>query len=137
MTRSYLLDTNIISDLIREPQGTVTQHIERVGPGQVCTNVVVACELRFGARKSDSQKLAARIDQLLSYLPVHPLEPGVDQAYARLRLALEQKGRPIGPNDLLIAADALTRGCTLVTDNMREFRRIAGLAVENWRLLPE
>lgn len=137
MTTPYLLDTNILSDLVRNPRGPVAQHIARVGSEQICTNVIVACELRFGARKSGSTQLAARVEQLLSYISVHALDPWVDQTYAQLRWSLEQQGQPIGPNDLLIAADALTHRRTLVTDNMREFARIPELAIENWRLLPE
>ena len=98
----------------------------------MCTSVVVACELRYGARKKGSAALTDRVEQLLGSLRVIPLEPGVDRIYAEIRTALESAGRPIGANDLMIAAHALDRGLVLVTGNVDEFGRVPGLAVENW-----
>lgn len=128
----YLLDTNILSALIRHPQGPVATMLARRGYGTVCTSIIVAAELRFGARKLGSSTLAGKVDDLLASLPVLPLDAGADQAYAQIRLKLEQAGMPIGPNDLLIAAHAFALGLSLVTDNTDEFGRIAGLQVENW-----
>jgi tRNA(fMet)-specific endonuclease VapC len=128
----YLLDTNILSALIRQPQGPVAAMLARRGYGTVCTSIVVAAELRFGARKLGSSVLSRKVDDLLASLPVLPLEAGVDQTYAECRFQLEQAGTPIGPNDLLIAAQARDLGLTLVTDNVDEFARIAGLRMENW-----
>ena len=128
----YLLDTNILSALIRQPRGPAAAMLLRRGYGTVCTSIVVAAELRFGARKSGSEILKGKVDDLLASLPVLPLDAGADRTYAEIRLQLEQAGAPIGPNDLLIAAHAFDAGLTLVTDNVEEFGRVAGLQVENW-----
>ena len=132
MKPCYLLDTNIVSHLIRQPQGTVMQRISEVGESTVFVSVVVACELRFGAAKRQSAELTDRVERLLSLIPVLPLESGVDREYADIRCFLEMSGQPIGPNDLLIAAHARALGMVLVTDNVREFWRVPGLVVENW-----
>jgi tRNA(fMet)-specific endonuclease VapC len=128
----YLLDTNILSALIRQPQGQVASTLARRGCATVCTSIVVAAELRFGARKLGSKTLTAKVDDLLASLPVLALDAGADRIYAEVRLQLEQAGTPIGPNDMLIAAHALESGLTLVTDNLDEFGRVEGLQVENW-----
>lgn len=129
---TFLLDTNIISDLIRNPAGNVAQRIAAEGEESVCTSIVVACELRFGARKKGSALLAARVDEILATLDVLPLDTDADQHYAKIRAELEASGTPIGPNDLLIAAHALALGLTLITANITEFARIPDLPVENW-----
>lgn len=128
----YLLDTNIVSALVREPQGQVTRQIARVGEGRVCTSIIVACELRFGAAKKGSPRLTEQLEQVLSALTVLALEPGADHRYGELRAALERDGVPIGANAMLIAAHALALGLTLVTDNVNAFQRVKGLAVRNW-----
>jgi tRNA(fMet)-specific endonuclease VapC len=128
----YLLDTNIVSDLVRHPQGRVAEHIRRVGEMEVCTSIIVAAELRYGAAKKASSRLAARLEAVLGALDVLPFEAPADAAYGRLRARLEQVGRPIGGNDLLIAAQAVALGCTIVTDNEGEFARVDGLPRENW-----
>ena len=128
----YLLDTNIVAAHVSEPQGQVTRQIARVGESQVCTSIIVACELRLGATKRGSPRLTEQLEQVLSALSVHALEPGADQCYGELRAELERDGVPIGANDMLIAAHALALGLTLVTDNVSEFQRVKGLAVRNW-----
>ena len=129
---SYLLDTNILSDLVRNPGGVVATQISRAGEDSVCTSIVVAAELRSGALKSTSAKLAERIDLILSALEVLPLEIPADREYAALRHHLTRQGTPIGPNDLLIAAHAMALDLTVVTGNIREFLRVPGLKVDNW-----
>lgn len=129
---TYLLDTNILSDLVRNPQGKVSAQIAKAGEDSICTSIVVAAELRYGAAKSRSAKLAERIDLILSALEILPLDIPADHKYATLRHQLTRKGTPIGPNDLLIAAHALAYDLTLVTANMGEFSRVSGLKVENW-----
>jgi len=133
---SYLLDTNILSDLVRNPRGMVATRIAEVGEDSVCTSIVVASELRYGAVKSGSNRLADRVDLLLSALEILPLEAPVDQCYAEVRHRLTRrgalKGSKIGPNDMLIAAHALAAGLTVVTANIGEFSRVKGLAVDNW-----
>ena len=128
----YLLDTNILSDLIRNPFGPVAQRIEAVGAKAVCTSIIVAAELRYGSAKKGSPMLQARVEDILATIPVLPLEVPADADYGRQRAQLEASGQPIGGNDLLIAAHALALGLTLVTHNTREFSRIAGLQVEDW-----
>ncbi len=132
MPHRYLLDTNILSDLVRRPQGRVADAIARVGERAVCTSIVVAAELRCGAEKSGSKPLARQLGRVLAVLEVLPLAEPADRRYAEIRRRLERRGEPIGPNDLLIAAQALAEGCVLVTANERAFSRVAGLQVENW-----
>jgi len=128
----YLLDTNIISDLIRHPQGCIAAQIARVGEDAVCTSIIVAAELRYGAAKKASARLIERIEKVLGALNVLPFNQPVDQTYGAIRAQLEAAGLMIGGNDLLIASQALSLGCTIVTDNEREFSRVAGLYLENW-----
>jgi len=132
LTLRYLLDTNMLSDLIRQPQGTVANRIASVGENTVCTSIVVAAELRYGAEKSTSRKIADRVDLVLNALNVLPLESPADRIYARIRHQLTQRGAPIGPNDLLIAAHVLALDLTVVTANEGELARVSGLRVENW-----
>jgi tRNA(fMet)-specific endonuclease VapC len=132
MSRAFLLDTNILSDLVRHPQGTVATRIAAAGEENVCTSIIVAAELRFGAAKSGSAKLGNRVDLILSALEILPLEPHADRAYAEIRNRLSRQGTSIGPNDLLIAAHALSAELTVVTANAREFSRVPGLKVDNW-----
>lgn len=128
----YLLDTNIVSDLLRNPGGRAARRLAVVGETLVCTSIVVACELRYGAAKKGSAKLAERIEILLESLEILPLDKDSDRRYAEIRSHLDGPGTPIGPNDLLIAAHALTLDLTLVTDNVEEFARVPELSVENW-----
>lgn len=128
----YLLDTNIVSDLVHRPQGAVARRIARIGEDRVCTSIVVACELRFGAAKKASPRLTAQLEAILAVLPILPLEPDADRYYGEIRVALEKAGRPVGANDLLIAAHARAAGLTLVTRNTAEFSRIAGLKLAEW-----
>lgn len=127
-----MLDTNVVSELMRNPAGPVAGHIRRVGEQSVCVSIVTAAELRFGAAKKGSQRLEARVAQMLARMAVLPLEPPLDATYAAVRVELEQAGRPIGPNDLLIAAHARTVGATMVTANVGEFERVPGLDIEDW-----
>lgn len=131
-SRGYLLDTNILSDLVVHPAGSVAARIANVGEKAVGTSIIVACELRFGGAKKRSARLTARIEQLLERIEVLAFGAEADRRYAELRVRLEQRGTPIGPNDMLIAAHALSAGRILVTDNVNEFRRVSGLVVENW-----
>jgi tRNA(fMet)-specific endonuclease VapC len=131
-TYRYLLDTNIVSALVRDPHGPVTRRIAQVGEGTVCTSIIVACELRYGAAKKGSARLTQQLEVVLEVLPVLSLEPEVDRRYGELRADLERRGTPIGPNDLLIAAQALALGLVMITDNVHEFRRVQDLEVKNW-----
>ena len=128
----WMLDTNILSDLIRNPRGVLVERLRATGPNAVCTSIVVACELRFGARRKGSQLLTQRVDALLNTLAVLPLDQPADEHYADIRATLERAGTPIGSHDLFIAAHARSRGLTLVTHNGREFARAPELQVEEW-----
>ncbi|WP_338654480.1 type II toxin-antitoxin system VapC family toxin [Methylophilus sp. DW102] len=128
----YLLDTNIISDLIRNPSGAAARHIEQVEAKDIFTSIIVAAELRYGCAKKGSVKLTEKVENLLATIMVLPLENPVDTEYGRIRAELEVAGQTIGMNDLLIAAQAYTLNLRLITDNLREFSRIRGLKVENW-----
>ena len=128
----YLLDTNIVSDLVRNPEGRVTHHIRRVGEARVCTSIIVAAELRYGTAKKGSLRLTQQLASIFSVLAVLPFEAPADATYGLLRARLEQTGKLIGANDLLIAAQAITLDHVLVTDNEREFSRIDDLRCENW-----
>jgi len=128
----YLLDTNIVSNLVRNPQGKVAQHIRKVGEAQVCTSIIVAAELRYGATKKGSPRLSAQLEAVLGALEVLPFEAPADAAYGLLRTRLEQAGRPIGANDLLIAGQALSLGYTVITDSEKEFAHVEDLRQENW-----
>ena len=128
----YLLDTNIVSDLVRNPHGHVTERIRTIGETLVCTSIIVAAELRYGAAKKGSSRLTAQLEAVLNALDVLPFEAPADVAYGSIRAQLEQAGQPIGGNDLLIAAQALTLDYVVVTDNEREFARVKGLRCENW-----
>ena len=132
MAARFLLDTNILSDLIRHPQGRVTERLIREGEGSVCTSIIVASELRFGAARCGSPRLTAQLEAVLAALEILPFEEPADRRYGELRDHLERQGTPIGPNDMLIAAHALAVGLAVVTDNVREFSRIPWLYLENW-----
>jgi tRNA(fMet)-specific endonuclease VapC len=127
-----MLDTNILSDLIRNPRGVLVERLRATEPDALCTSIVVACELRFGAQRRGSQLLTQRVDDLLNTLAVLPLDQPVDEHYADIRATLERTGTPIGSHDLLIAAHARSRDLTLVTQNGREFVRVPKLRVEDW-----
>ena len=132
MTQHYLLDTNILSDLIRFPQGKVFGKISEVGEGNIFTSIIVASELRFGVCKKGSVDLSERVENILSYIDVRAYEKPADQHYALIRDHLEKKGLPIGPNDMLIGAHARSVNAVMVTANLREFSRIPQLLVQNW-----
>lgn len=127
-----MLDTNIISDLIRNPQGKAAARIATVGEDNVCTSIIVAAELRYGCARSGSKRLQAAVEELLGEIDVLPFDVPADAEYGTVRVRLESVGRPIGSNDLLIAAHACAVGATIVTANTGEFKRVRGLKVENW-----
>jgi tRNA(fMet)-specific endonuclease VapC len=128
----YLLDTNIISHLIKYPQGPVALRVLTLRPEELGTSIIVAAELKFGYVKRSSKRLEELVEETLASFEVGPWEAPTDMTYARLRADLETRGNMIGQNDMLIAAHALTLQAVLVTDNEREFSRVAGLKIENW-----
>ena len=129
----YLLDTNVISQLVRRPDGALARRVAALEPGSVAISVIVAAELRYGAERRGSERLTKQLEAILSAIDVLPLEEPADCHYGAIRTDLERSGRPIGHNDLLIAAHARALGATLVTNNIGEFRRVPALAVEDWQ----
>lgn len=132
MSARYLLDTNIVSDLVRHPRGVVADRIASVGERAVATSIIVAAELRYGAARKGSARLTQQLNIVLDALDVLPFEAPADSFYGDVRAALQKAGRSIGPNDLLIAAQALARDMIVVTANEGEFGRVSGLKIENW-----
>ena len=128
----FLLDTNIISHIIREPKGPAARRLTHHPAGDVITSIIVAGEVLFGFLRKASTVQQARFEALLARVPPAAFEAPADRLYAELRWQLERRGSSIGANDMLIAAHALALDCTLVTANEREFRRVPGLKVENW-----
>lgn len=128
----YLLDTNIISNLIKYPDREAAKRVARVKPSELWTSIIVSAELKFGYTRISSNRLQRLIEEVLASFEIAPWETPADRLYARLRADLEEKGQPIGQNDMLIAAHALALDAILVTDNDKEFSRVSGLRIENW-----
>jgi len=129
---THLLDTNILSDLIRRPRGKAYKRLKRLGEDRVCTSLIAAAEIRFGCAKKNSPALTAQAETILKALPILPLQHPVDQVYGHLRWTLEKSGQLIGPNDLWIAAQTLALQLVLVTANTNEFSRVPNLRIVNW-----
>ena len=128
----YLLDTNILSALAREPQGRIYQALSERLPDTACTSIVVASEIRFGLQRGASDRVRQQMETLLAAVDILPLEAPADAHYGEIRAHLEKLGQPIGANDLLIAAHARALGLVMVTHKLREFQRVPGLLVEDW-----
>ena len=129
----YLLDTNIISDLMYDPrQGRAAKRARLIAETDLVTSAVVVGELQFGVERKGSEKLRTRMQAIVNTIEVLPLTERCAEHYGKVRAELERLGTMIGPNDLWIAGHALAEQCVLVTDNDGEFRRVAGLVVENW-----
>lgn len=130
----YLLDTNVCVDYLTGRYPGVATRLHQLSPAAVATSSIAVAELRYGAQKSQRPaENHRRLDLLLEDLPVLDVDLGAAAAYGGLRRELERRGQLIGPNDMLIAAQALAHGVVLVTDNVSEFGRVEGLQVENWR----
>lgn len=130
----YLLDTNVCVDYLSGRHPAVVNRIHRSLPADLGLSSVVVAELRYGGDRSARPKANhARVDVLVSEIPPLDFDLDAAAAYGRVRARLEEAGTPIGPNDMLIAAQALSRELILVTDNLGEFGRVKGLKVQNWR----
>ena len=128
-----MLDTNVVSSLIRSPQqNPVRDRLVRFGTDRICMSVISSAELQFGFAKRPSERLQHNLGLLLESITIVPFESPADVAYGRLRAELRTLGKPIGPNDLFIAAHALALDLTLVTANVGEFSRVPNLRVDNW-----
>ncbi|MBL0371180.1 type II toxin-antitoxin system VapC family toxin [Rhizobium sp. KVB221] len=129
---AYMLDTNIVSDLLKNPRGGVSRKVRHYGIEAICVSSIVASEMRYGALKRGSARLVDAIEDVLSRIQLFDYDDSAAVSYAAMRCGLERRGSPIGTTDLFIAAHALSLDLTLVTDNVREFSRVEGLKVENW-----
>ena len=127
-----MLDTNIVSDLVRSPQGRVFDRIAALGGDNMCIRIITAAELRYGCAKKGSSRLLAQIEAILGSVEILSFDVPADTEYAGIRAELEAAGKPIGPNVLLIAAHACAADVTLVTATVSEFERVRGLRTENW-----
>ena len=128
----YLLDANIISSMVRQPTGPVYQRLLQIGFETVCTSIIVAAEIHVGLAKKRSETLSNTVISILSHFDVLGIDAPAELHYAEIRLELARIGRPIGSNDLLIAAHARSLNLTLVSNNTREFERVPGLKLEDW-----
>ncbi|MGA8054218.1 MAG: type II toxin-antitoxin system VapC family toxin [Burkholderiales bacterium] len=128
----FLLDTNTCIYVINERPPEVVKRFRRYRLGDLGVSAVTVAELAYGVEKSRSNRNRAALDHFLLPLVIARFDREAALVYGTIRAPLESKGRAIGPLDMLIAAHALSLGATLVTNNEREFGRVAGLAVENW-----
>lgn len=128
----HMLDTNILSDAIRNPFGAVAELIDKADKGSLCVSAIVASELRFGALRRGSTRLTYLVENSLARIAILSYEDQASHHFADIRSTLEKRGTPIGTTDLFIAAHARSLDLTLVTNNVREFSRVDGLRVENW-----
>jgi tRNA(fMet)-specific endonuclease VapC len=131
-SHAYLLHTNIISALARDPQGEVLRRMKKKLPATACTSIIVAAEIQYGLSKGVSARLRDQVNAIMASIDILPLETPAEHHYGEIRAHLQRLGQPIGFNDLLIAAHARALGLTLVTANTREFARVPALKLENW-----
>ena len=133
MSAKYLLDTNICIYIRQNRPPKVLARFRRLQPGEAVLSVITFGELLYGAQKSQNRTRALQqLAEIIQLIPVVSMSEDVARAYGEFRASLEAHGQIIGNNDLWIAAHAKAMNLTLVTNNEREFRRIAGLKVRNW-----
>jgi tRNA(fMet)-specific endonuclease VapC len=128
----FLLDTNILIAMSKQRPG-LAERLEGIPAAAVLLSSVVVAEIEYGITKSGRRQHNRRVfDTLLSGFQVLPFDAAAARLYGPIRANLEKRGRLIGPYDLLIAAHARSVEAVLVTDNTKEFGRVAGLKIENW-----
>ncbi|MDP1697507.1 MAG: type II toxin-antitoxin system VapC family toxin [Xanthomonadaceae bacterium] len=133
MAAEYLLDTNILSAALRGEPQVLLNRLARMAPSRLHLSSIVLAELQTGAEKSARKSaLLAAVRDLTAEMPLAGFDANAAIAYGRIRAAMERKGTCIGPMDLLIAAQAVSMGLVLITDNLSEFKRVPGLQCENW-----
>jgi tRNA(fMet)-specific endonuclease VapC len=128
----YLLDTDICAYIIGRRREDTAAHFARVRPGDIAISSIALAELAFGAFKSGSPRNQERLQVFISPLTIVSFDSDAAMVYGDLRHTLQRAGTPIGPMDMLIAAQALALDLTLVTNNVREFKRVPALRIENW-----
>lgn len=132
MAIRYLLDTNVVGFHIRESSSALRRRLRRIDASSVALSVVTEMEIRYGLARNPGLRIASLVEAFLAGMTILPLDSEVASTYAQVRAHLESKGTPIGPLDLMIGAHAVSIGATLVTNNVKEFRRIRGLRVVDW-----
>ena len=133
MPTRYLLDTNICIYIQRQKPGDVLARFQKLKPGDAAISVITYGELLYGAEKSQQRKKALKLlEEFKTFVPVLPMPENAGKTYGVIRTLLESKGKPIGHNDLWIAAHAKTAALVIVTNNEREFQRVPGLKIQNW-----
>ena len=131
----YLLDTNTCIRYLNRRSASIIRRMDAESPEDIVVCSVTRAELIFGAMKSNSpEKTRAAQREFLEPLATLPFDDAAAEHYGRIRAQLETAGTPIGPNDLLIAAIALTHNLIVVTHNTREFSRVNGLKIEDWEV---
>ena len=131
-----MLDTNIISEALRNPSGPLVRYVARFDVGLIATSAIVASEMRYGACKKGSPRLSERVEQILGRIEILPYDDNASRHFAEIRTDLERRGQQIGWGDYFIAAHARSLGMTLVSNNTREFASVADLKLENWLEAP-
>ncbi len=130
---NYFLDANIIIYFLNNKYPTIKLRLEDLAPKQVTVPAIVKAELLYGAYKSNHRQRNEKVvRKFLEVFQIAPFHSSAAESYATLRSDLENKGNLIGPNDMIIAATALAANATLVTNNVKEFRKVSGLKIENW-----
>jgi tRNA(fMet)-specific endonuclease VapC len=132
MAVRYLLDTNTVAFHIRQSSPQLRRRMRRISAAQLALSVVTEMEIRYGLARNPGLRIAPLVESFFAGITILPLTSGVARAYAGTRAVLESAGTPIGPLDLMIGSHALALGATLITNNLREFRRIPGLRCEDW-----
>ena len=127
----FLFDANAVIALLNDPNGFVARHARQYRPADIGLSAIVSHELYFGAFKSQRRDHNMAIVAGLQF-EVVPFDHEDARHAGEIRAALGAAGTPIGPYDVLIAGQARSRGLVLVSRNLREFQRVAGLSVENW-----
>ncbi len=127
-----LLDTDITSYIFSHRDARVRHRFLAFAVGEVGISTITAAELAFGSALNQSERNRGAVERALESLAIAPFDLAAARSYAEVRTVLQRRGTPIGPLDMLIAAHALSLDVPLVTNNVREFRRVPGLQVENW-----
>jgi tRNA(fMet)-specific endonuclease VapC len=132
MAVRFLLDTNTVSFYIRRSSPALERRLRRTSAADVALSVITEMELRYGLARNPHLRIASLVEEFLAGTTILPLTSEVARVYGRIRADLEATGKPIGPLDLMIAAQAMASKATLVSNNLAEFRRIRGLRTEDW-----
>lgn len=129
----YMLDTNICIYVIKHKPESIFRKLKKIKPEDVCISSITYAELAYGVEKSaQPERNRLALSMMLSSIEIVAFDDAAADEYGEIRAGLEKEGTPIGSLDMLIAAHARSLGCTLVTNNTKEFCRVEGLEVVNW-----